>query len=174
MVERQIDTMKAQHIRLRPDRLNDPLATCFVGELSSAVWVIEGDIPDDLTGMSVQIGRTEDPTTHQPRENFTAATTRQEDGSFRCYLSPFLFPDVSDALGYHILGTDTNGNARWLGTGALIVRDNPADGSPIVPEIIPADTYIRNPVTGLYHKLTATVNEYGEITTICDPEGIER
>ena len=74
----------------------------------------------------------------------------------------------------HIVGTDEKSNARWLGTGPLIVRDNPANGSPVVPEIIPADTYIRNPATGLYHKLTAAVNEYGEIVLDCDPEGIER
>ena len=36
--------MKAQHIRIRPDRLNAPLATCNVGKLSSAVFIIEGDM----------------------------------------------------------------------------------------------------------------------------------
>ena len=167
--------MKAHNIRIRPDRLNDSLATCFVGKLSSAVFVIVGDIPDDIDGMTVQIGRTDDPTTHQPRQNFTVAANRNADGeTFRCYLSPFCFTDVSDALEYHVLGTDTNGNARWLGSGPLIVRDNPANGSPVAPEIIPADTYIRNPVTGLYHKLIAEVNDLGEITVAADPEGIER
>lgn len=171
--------MKAQHIRIRPDRLNAPLATCNVGKLSSAVFIIEGDIPEDVDTIAVQIGRTEDPTTHTPRSNFTAAASETTpDGSaartFRCYLAPFYFPDEADALEYHIVATDTNGNPRWLGTGPLIVRDNPADGSPVTPEIIPADTYIRNPVTGLYHKLIAAVNEYGELTTTLDPEGIER
>ena len=166
--------MKTNIIRLRPDRLNDPLATCFVGKLSSSVFTICGDVPDDVSGLTVQIGRTEDPASHQPRPNFTAAAARQPDGSFRCYLSPFHFPDVSDALEYHIVGADVHGNARWLGTGPLVVRDNPADGSPVVPEIIPADTYIRNPVTGLYHKLVAEVNDLGEIAVAVDPEGIER
>lgn len=169
--------MKAQHIRLRPDRLNDPLATCFVGKLSSAVFVIYGDIPDDVDTIAVQIGRTEDPDTQQPRPNFTAAAsevTGQTPRSFRAYLSPFLFPDISAALEYHIIGTDENGNARWLGTGPLIVRDNPADGSPVTPEIIPDDTYIRNPATGLYHKLTASVNEYGELSIDLESEGIQR
>ncbi len=166
--------MKENQVTIRADRLNRPLETCFVGKLSSAVFRIVGDIPDDIDGMTVQIGRTDDPTTHQPRTNFTAATTRQEDGTFRCYLAPFFFPDLSDALEYHVLGMDTNGNARWLGTGPLIVRDNPADGSPVPPEIIPADTYIRNPATGLYHKLTAEVNDLGEISVGVDSEGIER
>ena len=171
--------MKAQHIRIRPDRLNAPLATCNVGKLSSAVFVIEGDIPDDIDGMTVQIGRTEDHTTHQPRPNYTAAASETTPAgsaarTFRCYLAPFYFPDEADALEYHIVATDTNDNPRWLGSGPLIVRDNPADGSPIVPEIIPADTYIRNPVTGLYHKLTAAVNEYGELSIDLESEGIER
>lgn len=166
--------MRAQNIRIRPDCLNIPLSTCFVGRLSSAVLVIGGEVPNDVSGVTVQIGRTEDPETHKPRQNFTAAATRQGNGTFTCYLSPFHFPDESSSLKYHILGTDAKGNARWLGTGNLVVLGNPANGSPVVPEIIPADTYIRNPVTGLYHKLTAGVNDLGEIVLDCDPEGIQR
>ena len=166
--------MKEHMVTIRADRLNRPLETCFCGKLSSAVFRIVGDIPDDMDGLTVQIGRTADETTHQPRPNFTAAATRQGDGTFRCYLAPFYFPDASEGLEYHIVGLDAHGNPRWLGTGALIVRDNPAAGSPEVPEIIPADTYIRNPVTGLYHKLTAEVNEYGEIMVGVESEGIER
>lgn len=168
--------MKENRVTIRADRLNRPLETCFVGKLSSAVMRIAGDIPDDIDGVTVQIGRTEDPTTHQPRTNFIAAAS-EVDGmprSFRAYLSPFLFPDTSDALEYHVIATDDHGNARWLGTGPLVVRENPANGSPVPPEVIPADTYIRNPVTGLYHKLTAAVNELGEIVIDCDPEGIQR
>lgn len=171
--------MKAQHIRIRPDRLNAPLATCNVGKLSSAVFIIEGDIPEDVDTIAVQIGRTPDPQTHAPRPNYTAAASETTpDGSaartFRCYLAPFYFPDEADALEYHVVATDINGNPRWLGTGPLVVRDNPADGSPVTPEIIPADTYIRNPATGLYHKLTAAVDEDGNLTVALEDEGIER
>lgn len=166
--------MKTNQIKIRPDRLNDPLATCFVGKLSSAVFTIGGDIPDDIEGLAVEIGRTSDPQTHEPRPNFTAAADANGDGTFRCYLSPFHFPDVSEALKYHVMGMDANGNARWLGTGDLIVRDNPAEGSPVVPEIIPADTYIRNPATGKYHKLTALLDEDGNLTINLADEGITR
>lgn len=170
--------MKDNHITIRADRLNKQLETCFVGKLSSAVFRIGGDIPDDVDTIAVQIERTADPTTHQPRANFTVAAT--EEGrlptarSFRCYLSPFNFPDVSDNLKYHVVSTDERGNARWLGTGALVVQDNPANGSPVAPEIIPADTYIRNPSTGLYHKLTAAVDEDGNLTVALEDEGVER
>ena len=171
--------MKAQHIRIRPDRLNAPLATCNVGRLSSAVFVIGGDVPDDIDTIAVQIGRTPDPQTHEPRQNYTAAASETTtDGSasrtFRCYLAPFYFPDESYELEYHVVATDTNGNQRWLGTGPLIVRDNPADGSPVAPEIIPSDTYIRNPSTGLYHKLTAALDEDGNLTLALADEGVER
>lgn len=167
--------MKTNVIRLRPDRLNIPLATCPVGKLSSAVFVICGDIPDDVQSLAVQIERTPDPDTHQPRPNFTAATTRQTDGTFRCYLSPFHFPEIAPDLHYHVMGTDTaapTANPRWLGAGDLRILENPADGSPVTPEIIPADTYVRNPVTGLYHKLVAEVNEDGELSVAIDEEGI--
>lgn len=169
--------MKTHIVKVRPDRLNAPLATCFVGKLSSAVFMIVGDIPDDIDTMAVLIGRTADPTTHEPRQDFTAAAREVAESApriFRCYLSPFLFPDVSDALVYHVMGTDASGNPRWLGTGPLIVRNNPADGSPVVPEVIPADTYVRNPVTGLYHKLTAAVDEDGQLTIDLATEGVER
>lgn len=172
MVERKL-TMKTLNIRLRPDRLNAPLATFFARRLSSAVLTVGGDVPDDVDAVTVQIGRTADPDTHQPRPNFTAAATRT-NGAFRCYLSPFHFPDAADGLVYHIVGTDANGNARWLGTGPLVVLDSPANGSPVAPEIVPADTYLRNPATGLYHRLTAVLNEDGELTARLEEEGIER
>ena len=166
--------MKTNAITIRPDRLELPLAPVYAGRLSSAVLEIGGDVPDDVASVAVLIDRTPDPSTHQPRDPFSAAATRLGLGPFRCYLSPFNFPDESDALKYHVVGTDSNGNPRWLGTGRLCVMENPADGSPVDPPIIPADTYIRNPVTGLYHKLLADVTELGELTTYCDPEGIER
>lgn len=166
--------MKTHNVKIRPDRLNAPLATCFVGKLSSDVFVIGGDIPDDVDTITVQIGRTPDPNTHQPRPNYTAASTRQTDGTFSCYLSPFYFPEIAPDLRYHVVSTDKNGNPRWLGTGDLRILENPANGSSVAPEIIPADTYIRNPVTGLYHKLTAEVNEHGEVTVAVEENGVER
>ena len=166
--------MKAQHVKVRPDRLNAPLATCNVGKLSSAVFVIGGDVPDDIDSLTVEIERTPDQNTHQPRPNYTAAATRQADGTFRCYLSPFYFPEIASDLRYHVVSTDKNGNPRWLGTGDLRILENPANGSSVAPEIIPADTYIRNPATGLYHKLVAEVNEDGELSVAIEKEGIQQ
>lgn len=171
--------MKTNVIRIKMDQLGFPLVRCTVGKLSSAVFTITGDIPNDADTIAVQIGRTPDPQTQEPRTNYTAAASETTTAgsaarTFRCYLAPFYFPDEADTLEYHVVAIDTNGNPRWLGTGSLVVRDNPAYGSPVAPEIIPADTYIRNPVTGLYHKLTADVNEFGQVTVGVDSEGVER
>lgn len=166
--------MKTNRINLRPDRLNAPLATCNVGRLSSAVFVIGGDVPDDIDSMNVEVERTTDPETNQPRDNYSAACKRQADGTWRCYLSPFHFPDVSDALKFHVIGTDDRDNQRWLGTGALVVKENPANGRAIVPEVLPRDAYAYNPVTGLYHKIVAEVNEDGQIVIATEQEGVER
>ncbi len=59
--------MKTHIVKVRPDRLNAPLATCFVGKLSSAVFMIVGGIPDDIDTIAVLIGRTAVPTTNEPR-----------------------------------------------------------------------------------------------------------
>ena len=61
----------------------------------------------------------------------------------------------------------TNALAAVAHTGDYADLDN-------TPDIIPADTYIRNPATGLYHLLTAELNEDGELTISLDPEGVER
>lgn len=168
-------------IQVNPDRLDLPLIPLYAGRLSSAVWYVSG-VPSDIEGLAIQIGCTPDPTTHQPRDNFSAAATLVTGGTcppcassmWKCYLSPFYFPDAATALEYHIIGTDAESNPRWLGTGQLCVKDNPADGSPVAPDVIPRDTYIRNPVTGLYHLLTANVNDDGEITIHLADEGIQK
>lgn len=167
--------MKTNIIRLRPDRLNAPLVPCCVGKLSSAVFTISGDIPDDITGIAVHIDRRNDDGTITA---YPAQATKKTDGTWHCYFSPFYFPAADDDLKYHIIGADTTNPSgavpRWLGTGVLRVLDNPANGSTQAPEIIPADTYVRNPVTGLYHKLVAEVNEDGELSVAIDEEGISK
>lgn len=169
--------MREHIIRIDAARPNLPLPVCAVGRLSSAVFRFVGDIPCDVTGLSLQIGRTPDPATHEERPNFCVAVEEIAGAAsrmFRAYLSPFCFPDVSDYLGYHVMGTDANNNPRWLGTGNLRVLECPANGTPVPPEIIPQDTYVRNPVTGLYHKLVAELNEDNQIVVAVDPKGVER
>jgi len=70
-------------------------------------------------------------------------------------------------------GVDENGEAVTgyiLGVADFAVASFSATPAPVIP----ADTYIRNPATGKYHKLTAELNELGEITIDVDEEGIDR
>lgn len=161
------------HIHLDAGRLNFPLRTIWQGVLSSAVVVAHG-VPADIEGMGVVFGVA--PTGNTPHDppTFRAAATKQADGTWRAYCLPSIFPVVGLQLEYSAVGTDANGNPRWLGTGQLNVVDCPAAGSSTAPDIIPADTYIRNPVTGLYHLLTAVVDEDGNVTINLADEGIER
>jgi len=161
------------HIYLDAGRLNFPLRTIWQGVLSSAVVVIHG-MPADIDGAGVVFGVA--PTGNVPHDPpvYRAAATRQADGTWRAYVIPAIFPVVGLALEYSVVGMDAQDNPRWLGTGQLNVVDCPAAGSADAPDIIPADTYVRNPITGLYHKLTAVVDEDGNLTINLADEGIER
>ena len=161
-------------IRLAPDSLNQPLTPLYVGRLSSYVFEVDAvGIPADVSDVHVLIERLPD-SDGAAQEAFTVAGVRQADGSCRVYCSPWCFPDASEALHYHIMGKDSNGNPRWLGSGQLRVRENPANGSAVIPGITPADAYAYNPTTKLYHKLVAEVDEDGNITVAVEQEGVSR
>lgn len=61
-------------------------------------------------------------------------------------------------------------NRTWGSSSVEMCNRVPDGTSPILP--IPQDLYVRNPMTGLYHKLTADVNEYGEMTTSVSQTGV--
>lgn len=161
------------HIHLDAGRLNFPLRTIWQGVLSSAVVVIHG-MPADIEGAGIVFGVA--PTGQTPHDPpvYRAVATRQADGTWRAYVSPFTFPTVGLSLEYSVVGADVHENPRWLGTGQLNVVECPANGSSDVPAVVPRDTYIRNPVTGLYHLLTATVDEDGNLTLDLSDEGETR
>lgn len=160
--------MKTNYITLHPDRLDLPLAPCACGRLSSAVITVGGEIPDDIEAIAVDVEYMDG----DEKKRYTAAGTRQADGTFRVYLAPAYFPAESDQLKYHVLGTDAQENPRWLGSGMLRIFDNPANGSPIAPDILPRNSYAYNPQTGLYYKIVAEVNDLGEITLSTEQEGV--
>ncbi len=159
------------HIHLDAGRLNFPLRTIWQGVLSSAVVVIHG-MPADIEGAGIVFGVA--PTGQTPHDppTYRATATKQADGTWRAYVSPFTFPVVGLSLEYSVVGTDVHENPRWLGTGQLNVVACPANGSADAPDILPRDAYIRNPVTGLYHKLVAEVDEDGIVTVAIEQEGV--
>ena len=146
--------------------------------MSAAQWssktVYLRILDDEIEALNVRIFRTGDPATGEPRAPYVAPATLQADGLWRCYLTPLCFSDVATDLQYDLIGVDADGNARHLGVGALRVLVSHLTEDGTLPNVIPQDTYIYNPTTGLWHKLVATVDESGVITTAVEQEGIER
>lgn len=128
---------------------------------------------DEVEALNVRIFRTSAPD-GTARDPYVAAATLQQDGLWRCYLTPLCFSDVASDLQYDLIGVDAQGNPRHLGTGLLRVQESHLTADGTLPDVIPADTYLYNPSTGLYHKLTAEVDDQGCITVAVEQEGIER
>ena len=148
-------------------RLNWPRRKIYAGVLSSLDIVVKG-VPLGVSGLEIRFGAAGSDVPFSARGRMCA------DGSWHVYAMPFCFPAAASGLEYEIVCTDADGNARWLGTGALDVLACGANGSGEEPTIVPRDTYLRNPVTGLYHRLVAEVDEDGVLTVAVDQEGVEK
>ena len=148
-------------------RLNWPRRKIYAGVLSSLDVIVKG-VPSGVSELEIRFGA-------EGRENPISARGRMvQDGVWHVYAMPFCFPSAAGDLKYEIVCTDEGGNARWLGTGALAVLACSAAGSGEEPQIVPRDTYLRNPVTGLYHRLVAEVDEDGVLTVAVHQEGSEK
>ena len=128
---------------------------------------------DEVEALNVRIFRTpaQDGTARDP---YVAPATLQQDGLWRCYLTPLCFSDIANDLQYDLIGVDAQGNPRHLGAGLLRVQKSHLTADGTLPDVVPADTYLYNPTTGLWHKLTADVDDQGVITVAVEQEGIER
>ena len=122
-------------------------------------------VPDGLDNLELHV---------KVGESFAIAPARRvPGGAWRVYASGAFFP-AAGAFPYHLTARDALGNSRWLGSGRVRVEESVlnVDGAEVPP--IPADTYVRNPVTGLYHLLTVTADEDGSLTPEIADEGITR
>jgi len=130
-------------------------------------------LDDEIETLNVRIFRTpaQDGTARDP---YVAAATLQQDGLWRCYLTPLCFSDVASNLQYDLIGVDAEGNPRHLGVGSLRVLTSHLTEDGTLPDVIPQDTYIYNPATQLWHKLVAEVDDQGVITVSVEQEGVER
>ena len=93
-------------------------------------------------------------------------------GDWRVYASGIYFPDEGAAK-YRVSARTAQGDSVHLGEGALrIVPSSLNLASADVPAV-PADTYLRNPRTGFYHRLTVSVED-GQLVPYIDSEGITK
>lgn len=157
-------------IEVDEGRLNFPLRSLCAGRLSSLDVMIRG-VSANVIALAVYVGRK-----GEGEEPFVAPCDRIGGacGAWKCYLAPWCFPEVAPGLKYDIVGTREGGAVKWLGKGQLTVEETPVGSSPVPPPIVPSDTYVRNPVTGLYHKVTAEVDAAGKLTMVLESEGVAR
>ena len=132
----------------------------------SAVWLEIVGVPNGVENVVFHAGR---PGT----DNYSAVQASPlPDGRWAVYASGLHFPDVG-AGRYHVTGKDERGGSVWLGSGSLYVEPSvlnvDAEDIPLVPE----DAYVRNPATGLWHKLTVTFED-GALVPELSTEGVSR
>lgn len=122
-------------------------------------------VPEDLDMVQVHVGRSGSPGI------FTCVPCiARSNRRWYCYASGLNFAEAGE-VEYHVTGTDPRGGSHWLGRGKLTIEPSvlTCPEAPIVPE----DTYVRNPETGLWHKLTVTFDD-GVLTPEVSTEGITR
>ncbi|MDD2598372.1 MAG: hypothetical protein PHO37_03985 [Kiritimatiellae bacterium] len=159
-------------ISLRPDKPNFPLTPIWVGMGSAALFRVSG-LPkiDGLTIRLILRPLISD-------DESIAIDGEVDDGAGRIYAASWYFPTAGQTK-YEIIFFIPPANpgddpvAYWCGSGQLNIMEAATEAYlPGPPPIIPPETYVRNPLTGLYHLVTAIQNDYGDITLSVAEEGI--
>ena len=143
-----------------------PLPTITTGKSSTLEFEVVG-APDGLQELTFHVSGA-----NSPRTFSSVVASALPGGRWRVYANGLYFPDAGRAE-WQLTGKDGKDNAVWLGKGRLEVVDCVLSSSGKASQIVPDDCYIRNPDTGLWHKVTATVED-GEIVLQYDKEGVER
>lgn len=146
-------------------RRNFPLKMLNVGRATSLDFSV-GGVPAEVANLQFHVGRPGNDTYS------VAVASRRRNGLWDVYASGLYFPEVG-TVNYHLTGLDGKGNAVWLGSGVVNVLQSAINMSEADVPAVPEDTYIRNPATGLWHKLTI-VFEDGGFLPIISNEGITR
>lgn len=123
-------------------------------------------VPDGVVNVMFHAGR---PGT----ENYSTVTARPlPDGRWGVYASGLHFPSVGVAK-YHVTGKDGHDGSVWLGYGRLEIEQSVANVDAEDVPLVPEDAYVRNPLTGLWHKLTVVVED-GALVPELDKTGVSR
>ena len=156
--------MEKMMVRIRArETVKTALSAIQVGRASALEFDIVG-APEGLQSLQFHVGRV-------GREDFYAVeATAKPDNRWGVYANGLLFQDVGRTT-YHISATDSKGNAVWLGKGRLEIVQAALPVSPEDIPVIPEDTYVRNPKTGLWHKLTCIIED-GMIVPQIEEEGV--
>lgn len=93
-------------------------------------------------------------------------------GDWRVYASGIYFPEVGRTT-YRVTARTPQGDSTQLGAGTLMVSPSVLNVEETLVPLVPEDAYIRNPATGLWHKLTCTFED-GAITPSVSETGVTR
>ena len=153
-------------IRLHPENpVKIPLQAVSVGRASVLDVIVLG-APEGLQELQFHVSR-------PGSEDHTAIPAKPlPDNRWAVYANGFHFPDVGSAK-YHVTGKDEHDNQTWLGWGRLDIQQSVLHVEAGQEPIIPDDTFIRNPATGLWHRVTAAL-EGDEIVLQYEKEGVSR
>ena len=159
-------SMERPTIILHPERTSRlALPTLTIGRAATFECEIL-NAPQGLQEVQAHFSKPGNPT-------FTAVDARPlSDNRWAIYANALNFPTEGLAT-YHLTGKDQNDNSVWLGSGRLEIVPSVLHSDAADVPIVPEDTYVRNPATGLWHKITLHF-EGDELVLDYDKEGITR
>ena len=155
--------MYRKTITINPAAPNFPLDPVWVGVNSDALFVLSG-VP---AGHTARL--------YVTRVGASAAVwfacSVSDDGEVYAHVPGANFPAAGQGS-YEVRHIDDEGRSYWAGRGLLTV-ETASSGTVTAGYGNALETYIRNPSTGLYHRVWAEINDDGDITTHTDPQGVQ-
>lgn len=153
--------MFGKNITLDPANPNIPLPHLYSGQGSRAYIQISG-YPAGTTPLFIFTEPDAD-----------EATVIEADASGAIYINGWSL-DFADQVRYEIVCRDEDNISTSMGKGYLTIYASATSATiPTPPPIVPPETYVRNPVTGLYHLVTAVLNDANEIALNVSETGTE-
>lgn len=142
-----------------------PLPAAEVGRASAFRALLVG-VPGDLENVEVHFA------TPTNASGTPVRCDAMPGGDWRVYASGIYFPDEGKAK-YRVTARTPQGDSVHLGEGALRIVPSSLNVDAAAIPIVPEDTYLRNPLTGLWHKLTCTIED-GDMLPLISKEGITK
>jgi hypothetical protein len=150
-------------VSLSPATPNMPLKPVWVGADSDALILLRG-VP---AGFSARLYLTKAGASAAVYFDSSDCTSGE-----RCvHVGGANFPVAGPGGRYEVRIADQEGRTYWCGVGLLTVLPAAGGGSVTGGAGNAMDTYIRNPATGLYHRVRAEINADGDITSTVEQEG---
>ena len=159
--------MYRQTVTIAPATPNFPLWPLWVGQGSAAIVILSG-VPASAVDAAIILTPVGGGT-----KLLYAAVKNETTGLMEVYIPGWSFPTVGDAR-YAVeftMGTGDQSKTFWSGRGDLHVWEAETNADIPNAPIIPHDTYIRSPVTGLYYLLTVEFNDLGQPVSNYSTEG---